>query len=142
MQLSLGTQTCSTRPSLSIPSAFCGASTGRYMPSNFQVCALICFLYVFRSHGPPFLPFLPLSRSPCLSCSRTGRLFVSINSQRLAVEVFDEKRFHKKISGGLQELRTLVGDALFTAYHGESNWGIARTHSFPPFHHRVHCRAR
>lgn len=58
--------------------------------------------------------------------SLTGRLVVSINSQRLAEEVLDEKRFHKKIAGGLEEVRTLVGDGLFTAYHGEPNWGIAR----------------
>ena len=38
----------------------------------------------------------------------------------------DEKRFHKAVGGGLNELRGLVGDGLFTAHHGEPNWATAR----------------
>ncbi|KAG8832855.1 hypothetical protein FRC17_000510 [Serendipita sp. 399] len=55
-----------------------------------------------------------------------GRKIILANSHRLALEVLDESRFHKAVGGGLKELRGLVGDGLFTAYHGEPNWAIAR----------------
>jgi cytochrome P450 / NADPH-cytochrome P450 reductase len=61
--------------------------------------------------------------------SYLGRQVVIIGSHRLAVEVLDEKRFHKAVAGGLQELRNLVGDGLFTAQLGEPNWAIARTYN-------------
>jgi cytochrome P450 / NADPH-cytochrome P450 reductase len=41
-------------------------------------------------------------------------------------QVCNEKRFHKAIRGALNEVRHLTGDGLFTAFHGERNWGIAR----------------
>jgi hypothetical protein len=56
-------------------------------------------------------------------------LFVS--SAALAQEVLDEKRFHKAIGGALLEVRNLVSDGLFTAFHGEKNWGIAREYPGP-----------
>lgn len=49
-----------------------------------------------------------------------------ISSVELAQEVLDEKRFHKHIESTLTEVRNLVADGLFTARHGETNWGIAR----------------
>ena len=55
-----------------------------------------------------------------------GRRAVFINSHALTLEIMDEKRFHKAISGGLKEMRELVGDGLFTAYTGEANWALAR----------------
>jgi cytochrome P450/NADPH-cytochrome P450 reductase len=55
-----------------------------------------------------------------------GEKNVFICSAKLAQEVLNEKRFHKHIESTLEELRGLVGDALFTARHGESNWGVAR----------------
>jgi len=51
---------------------------------------------------------------------------VVINSHDLVQEVYDEKRFHKAIAGTLEEFRVFVKDALFTAYHDEPKWGIAR----------------
>ena len=55
-----------------------------------------------------------------------GRIIVMVNNYRLAREVLDETRFHKAVAGPLKEIRILVGDGLFTAYHGEPNWAIAR----------------
>jgi cytochrome P450/NADPH-cytochrome P450 reductase len=52
-----------------------------------------------------------------------------VSSHRLAVEVYDEKRFCKAITGGLWEMRNLIGDGLFSAKHGEPNWAPARTHN-------------
>jgi len=56
-----------------------------------------------------------------------GRTVVFVSSQRLVNELCDEKRFHKKVEGGvLDVVRNGAGDGLFTAYDGEENWGIAR----------------
>ncbi|KAH7099627.1 fatty acid hydroxylase [Auriculariales sp. MPI-PUGE-AT-0066] len=58
-----------------------------------------------------------------------GRRVIFVNSAALATEVLDEKRFHKQVKDTvLDSLRVLIHDALFTAYHGEENWGVARTH--------------
>ncbi|KAG8809794.1 hypothetical protein FRC18_004386, partial [Serendipita sp. 400] len=62
-----------------------------------------------------------------------GRQIILVNSHRLALEVLDETRFHKAVGGGLKELRGLVGDGLFTAYHGEPNWAIAHRILTPAF---------
>ncbi len=40
-------------------------------------------------------------------------------------EVSDEKRFSKKVSGPLEQIRNGVKDGLFTAHAGEHNWEIA-----------------
>ncbi|CUA67141.1 NADPH-ferrihemoprotein reductase [Rhizoctonia solani] len=100
---------------------------------------------------PPAIPFLGNvtdidtelpSKSFTLLAKQYGEIFalnllgksvVAISSVKLAQEVLDEKRFHKAVGTALVEVRNLVSDGLFTAYHGEANWGIARTrvHNFP-----------
>ena len=51
---------------------------------------------------------------------------ISIGSVELLNEVCDETRFVKMASaGGLVQVRNLTGDGLFTAQHGEENWGLA-----------------
>ncbi|EJD54186.1 fatty acid hydroxylase [Auricularia subglabra TFB-10046 SS5] len=66
--------------------------------------------------------------------SFVGKRFVVANSQRLAAELCDEKRFHKNVQGSALELiRVLTGDALFTAYHGEENWAVAHRILVPAF---------
>ncbi|KAG9052740.1 hypothetical protein FS842_009326 [Serendipita sp. 407] len=62
-----------------------------------------------------------------------GSRILNINSHRLTMEVLDEKRFHKTVGGGLLELRGLVGDGLFTAFHGEETWAIAHRILTPAF---------
>ncbi|CEL60421.1 NADPH-ferrihemoprotein reductase [Rhizoctonia solani AG-1 IB] len=62
-----------------------------------------------------------------------GEKNVFICSAKLAQEVLNENRFHKHIESTLEELRGLVGDALFTARHGESNWGVAHRILMPAF---------
>ncbi|KZV78883.1 cytochrome P450 [Exidia glandulosa HHB12029] len=62
-----------------------------------------------------------------------GTTFIAVSSQKLAEEVCDERRFHKSVADGLEEIRALTGDALFTAYHGEENWGIAHRILLPAF---------
>lgn len=57
-----------------------------------------------------------------------------ISSQQLVDEVFDEERFAKVVSGGLNEIRNGVHDGLFTAnYPGEENWAVAHRVLVPAF---------
>ncbi|CAE6431371.1 unnamed protein product [Rhizoctonia solani] len=62
-----------------------------------------------------------------------GKPVVAISSVKLAQEVLDEKRFHKAVGTALVEVRNLVSDGLFTAYHGETNWGVAHRILMPAF---------
>ncbi|KZW03436.1 cytochrome P450 [Exidia glandulosa HHB12029] len=63
-----------------------------------------------------------------------GRETIIVNSRKLAAEVCDERRFHKSVrKNTLEEVRCLTGDGLFTAYHGEENWGIAHRVLSPAF---------
>ncbi|RPD56624.1 cytochrome P450 [Lentinus tigrinus ALCF2SS1-7] len=63
-----------------------------------------------------------------------GNKSVFISSRDLVNEVSDEKRFKKKVSAGLKEVRNAAGDGLFTAYGPEEpNWGIAHRLLMPCF---------
>ena len=100
---------------------------------------------------PPRLPFLGNIReldlaTPILSlqhladkygeCYRLdlpGSSTVVLNTQELLNEICDQKRFHKEPTGPLLESRNGVGDAMFTAYQEEENWGIAHRILMPVF---------
>jgi cytochrome P450/NADPH-cytochrome P450 reductase len=56
-----------------------------------------------------------------------------ISTQALMNEICDEKRFTKKITGGIIEARNIANDGLFTAYTEEPNWGIAHRILMPAF---------
>ncbi|CAE6437995.1 unnamed protein product [Rhizoctonia solani] len=62
-----------------------------------------------------------------------GTEVVFVSTVKLAQEVLDETRFHKKLGTALMEVRNLVSDGLFTAHHGEPNWGIAHRILMPAF---------
>ncbi len=62
-----------------------------------------------------------------------GRDKYFLCSERLVKEACDETRFVKAINPNLQQVRNGVGDGLFTAYHGEHNWGIAHRTLVPAF---------
>ncbi|KAJ7154351.1 fatty acid hydroxylase [Mycena crocata] len=62
-----------------------------------------------------------------------GRNLVSVSSYALVNEVSDDTRFQKRVTGGLFEVRNLVGDGLFTAQPDEPNWGIAHRLLMPAF---------
>ncbi|KAJ7447839.1 fatty acid hydroxylase [Mycena latifolia] len=62
-----------------------------------------------------------------------GRNLICVNSYELANEVSDDTRFKKRVTGGLMEVRNLVGDGLFTAHNDEPNWGIAHRLLMPAF---------
>ncbi|KIX94974.1 uncharacterized protein Z520_09284 [Fonsecaea multimorphosa CBS 102226] len=56
-----------------------------------------------------------------------------ISSVELLNEICDEKRFHKAVSGALDQVRNGVGSGLFTAYHGEHDWEVAHRTLVPAF---------
>ncbi|KAI0823976.1 bifunctional P-450/NADPH-P450 reductase [Trametes gibbosa] len=101
---------------------------------------------------PPAVPFLghvntidkdlPI-RSIDLLAHQYGEIYqlnvlgdkrVFANSYALQNELSDEKRFAKKISAGLNEVRRAAGDGLFTAHvPQEQNWYIAHRLLMPCF---------
>ncbi len=74
-----------------------------------------------RQQGPIFRLELPYEE------------IVVVSSQKLVDEMCDETRFEKKIHRALHELRSFVGDSLFTARNDEPNWGIAHRILMPGF---------
>ncbi|KAH8198930.1 hypothetical protein TruAng_006891 [Truncatella angustata] len=62
-----------------------------------------------------------------------GDTAVIISSYELANEVYDEARFEKTVSGGLKELRAVIGDGLFSAYPHEKAWYKAHRILMPVF---------
>lgn len=69
----------------------------------------------------------------CFRMDLPGVSLVVINSHRLYDEVCNTKRFHKEPTGALYEARNGGGDALFTAFTHEENWGIAHRVLTPLF---------
>jgi cytochrome P450/NADPH-cytochrome P450 reductase len=62
-----------------------------------------------------------------------GRSVVVVNTQDLANDVCDEKRFHKVPTAVLGQVRNGVKDGLFTAFEEEDNWGLAHRILVPKF---------
>ena len=56
-----------------------------------------------------------------------------VSSYELLNELCDEKRFAKRPSGGLLEVRNGVKDGLFTAFGDEENWALAHRILMPAF---------
>ncbi|KAB8227709.1 uncharacterized protein BDW43DRAFT_323559 [Aspergillus alliaceus] len=54
-------------------------------------------------------------------------------SQALVDELCDESRFHKAVIAGVEKLRMVAHDGLFTAYHGECGCDIAHRILMPAF---------
>lgn len=62
-----------------------------------------------------------------------GERIIFVNTASLLNEVCDESRFKKVVHAGLEALRSMAGDGLFTAYNEELNWGIAHRILMPVF---------
>ncbi|CAF3529240.1 unnamed protein product [Fusarium graminearum] len=71
--------------------------------------------------------------APIFSLELGGHREVMICSRDLLDELCDETRFHKIVTGGVDKLRPLAGDGLFTAQHGNHDWGIAHRILMPLF---------
>ncbi|MFF3346253.1 cytochrome P450 [Streptomyces sp. NPDC002779] len=62
-----------------------------------------------------------------------GKEFVFVWGADLTADLADETRFTKHVGLGIANLRPVVGDALFTAYHHEPNWQLAHDVLAPGF---------
>ncbi|KAF0636536.1 hypothetical protein FPSE5266_08050 [Fusarium pseudograminearum] len=71
--------------------------------------------------------------APIFSLEFGGEREVMVCSRDLLEELCDETRFHKVVTGGVDKLRPLAGDGLFTAQHGSHDWGIAHRILMPLF---------
>ncbi|EMD67880.1 hypothetical protein COCSADRAFT_352953 [Bipolaris sorokiniana ND90Pr] len=70
---------------------------------------------------------------PIFQMTFAGQKQIFICEAQLVNEVCDERRFCKTVTGGVELLRSGVGDGLFTAYEGERNWDIAHRILMPVF---------
>ncbi|GAB1212843.1 hypothetical protein ATERTT37_001992 [Aspergillus terreus] len=84
-------------------------------------------------HGLECLIRLADDFGPLFQITINGEKQIFATSQALVDELCDESRFHKAVMGGLEKLRMLASDGLFTAYHGERGWGIAHRILVPAF---------
>ncbi|SDI79549.1 unspecific monooxygenase/cytochrome P450 / NADPH-cytochrome P450 reductase [Frankineae bacterium MT45] len=62
-----------------------------------------------------------------------GRDIVFVASAAISGELADDTRFAKHVGVGLEQLRPLAGDGLFTAYNAEPNWQRAHNILMPAF---------
>ncbi|MEC3980751.1 cytochrome P450 [Amycolatopsis sp. H20-H5] len=102
-------------------------------------------------HPPHRLPLLGdligvNPRTPIQDSVRTGRELgpiyarkigktelVIVSGGELVAELNDERRFAKHVGLGVQNLRSIAGDGLFTAYGSEPNWRLAHDILMPAF---------
>ncbi|KAF4437554.1 putative bifunctional P-450:NADPH-P450 reductase [Fusarium austroafricanum] len=70
---------------------------------------------------------------PIFSLELGGHEEVMICSREMLNEVCDETRFKKVVIGGVDKLRPLAGDGLFTAHHNNEDWAIAHRILMPLF---------
>ncbi|SPJ78607.1 probable bifunctional P-450:NADPH-P450 reductase [Fusarium torulosum] len=70
---------------------------------------------------------------PIFSLDIGGDKQVMVCSRDILDEICDETRFHKLVIGGVEKLRPLAGDGLFTAQDGNQDWAIAHRILMPLF---------
>src|SRR6185369_3995651 len=66
-----------------------------------------------------------------------GRDIVFVSGADLVADLSDETRFAKHVGLGVQALRGIGGDGLFTAYNDEPNWRKAHDLLQPAFTQRA-----
>jgi cytochrome P450 / NADPH-cytochrome P450 reductase len=79
------------------------------------------------------VPVADHTLGPIFKLSFFGKERYFISSHELLNEICDEKRFVKSVSSSLEQVRNGLKDGLFTAFHGEPNWGIAHRTLLPAF---------
>lgn len=70
---------------------------------------------------------------PLFSLSVLGDRFIVVGTPELCRELCDETKFYKFVAMGLERLRPVTGDGLFTAFHGNEAWGVAHRLLLPLF---------
>jgi len=83
----------------------------------------------------PIQGFMRLAQihGPIYQLDFFGSPLIVVSSQELVDEVCDEKRFDKRVSGALKNIRDFAGDGLFTAKTEEPNWAVAHRLLMPAF---------
>ncbi|KAL2869161.1 bifunctional cytochrome P450/NADPH--P450 reductase [Aspergillus lucknowensis] len=74
-----------------------------------------------------------ITSGPLFQITINGEKQIFAASQELVDELCDESRFQKAVISGVENLRMLANDGLFTAYHGEHRWGVAHRILVPAF---------
>jgi cytochrome P450 len=87
------------------------------------------------SAGTPVQDSMRLARElgPIFVRRFFGREVVFVSGAELVAELADETRFAKHVGLGIQALRGIAGDGLFTAYNHEPNWRKAHDILRPAF---------
>ncbi|GCE49663.1 cytochrome P450/NADPH-cytochrome P450 reductase [Thermosporothrix hazakensis] len=87
----------------------------------------------------PILGMMELARKygPIFQLEVPGRSPVIVSGFELVDELSDEKRFDKKLSAPLRNVREFGGDGLFTAMTQEPNWQKAHNILLPNFSQRA-----
>lgn len=91
---------------------------------------------VMRTEGDgPVQQMLKLAKDqgPLFEVRTFSRKFVLTTDAALTAELSDETRFHKTLAPGVEALRDVAGDGLFTAYSDEPNWALAHDLLLPAF---------
>lgn len=70
---------------------------------------------------------------PLFSLSVLGDRFIVVGTPELCRELCDETKFYKFVAMGLERLRPVTGDGLFTAFHGNEAWSVAHRLLLPLF---------
>lgn len=83
----------------------------------------------------PIQSFMKLARiyGPFFRMRLLDRNIYIASSQEIVDELCDEKRFTKRVSAPLQQIRAVTGDGLFTADGDNPNWGKAHRILVPAF---------
>ncbi|KAK9793614.1 putative Cytochrome P450 [Seiridium cardinale] len=95
----------------------------------------------FTRNMPEITPTFPTSSNWRLAAmygeivklDLVSSVVVIVSSYDLINEVYDENRFEKHVEGGLEVLREVIGDGLFSAYSHEKNWYKAHRILMPVF---------
>lgn len=74
-----------------------------------------------------------LPKGPIFALTLLGKREVFVSSPGLCRELCDERRFHKLVTKGLDRLRPVTGDGLFTAQHDNHAWAVAHRILLPYF---------
>ena len=70
---------------------------------------------------------------PVYKLNLLSRTSITVTTQELMNEICDEKKYQKKPSGPLTQVRNGLGDGLFTAFSFEENWALAHRILMPAF---------
>ncbi|KAF4344530.1 putative bifunctional P-450:NADPH-P450 reductase [Fusarium beomiforme] len=71
--------------------------------------------------------------APIYSLEVGGNEEIMVCSRAILDELSDESRFHKLVVGGVEKLRPLAGNGLFSAQHNNQEWAVAHRILMPLF---------